>query len=238
MRPRAMHHRLFVVAIAGAVIVSGCGGVDEQVAELERELADATAEVEALRAERDELKAALEAAEAAQDADDTGDADTDRDPDQGDPEPEPSQEPEDGDPRPRAAMERSEEGLVDQLRMLLDFGELPDGWVPATTDWQPFDLPDAVMGTYAEPGLFAIDLARVLDGPMLGLDVWESTVRVLPGDDEDHATAAVLSWGFADDSVRGQDVRVELRLDEGAWIADDAQVRYHCLRGVTGNLCV
>lgn len=234
MSRRAARDRIVAVAI-GAAIVAGCSSEDDRVPELERALADATAEVEALRAEQTDLAAALEAAEARRDADGSG---SDSPPQAPESEPEPDDDNDDDGNRPRAAMERSDEGLTDQLRMLLSFGDLPDGWEPGTTDWRPFDLPDAVMGTYAEPGLFVIDLARVLDGPMLGLDVWESTVRVLPGDDDGHATAAVLSWGFADDSVRGQDVRADLRSDDGAWIATEAHVRYHCLRGVADNLCV
>jgi outer membrane murein-binding lipoprotein Lpp len=219
-----------------ALVVAGCAGDNDRVAELERDLAQVTAERDALQQQHDELAAMLDE----RDDDETATDDT-----PGDDDPSEDDAPGDDDPsgsddvtRPSAAMERSEEGLVDQVRMLLDWGSLPEGWEPGSTPWRSFDLPDDVMGTYAEPGLFVIDLARVLDGPMLGLDVWESTVRVLPGDDDDRATVAVLSWGFADDSVRGQDVRVEMTRIDGAWSATEAEVRYHCLRGVSGDLCV
>ena len=218
-----------------ALVVTGCAGDDDRVAELERDLAQVTAERDALQEQHDELAAMLDE----RDDDDSTTDDAPGDDAAGENDAPGDDDSSEGDDvtRPSAAMERSDEGLVDQIRMLLDWGSLPDGWEPGSPPWQSFDLPDDVMGTYAEPGLFVVDLARVLDGPMLGLDVWESTVRVLPGDDDDRATVAVLSWGFADDAVRGQDVRVELTRIDGAWSADDAEVRYHCLRGVSGDLC-
>ncbi|MEX2563331.1 MAG: bZIP transcription factor [Nitriliruptoraceae bacterium] len=219
-----------------ALVVAGCASNDDRVAELERELAQMTAERDDLRQQRDELAATLDE----RNDDDTAADDTPADDAASEDDAVGDDDPNKGDDvtRPSAAMERSEEGLVDQIRMLLDWGALPQGWEPGSTPWRSFDLPEDVMGIYAEPGLFVIDLARVLDGPMLGLEVWESTVRVLPGDDDDRATVAVLSWGFADDSVRGQDVRVEMTRIDGAWSADEAEVRYHCLRGVSGDLCV
>lgn len=234
--PRSPWRTTVATIAITALVAVGCAS-DDSNQDLERQLGDANAEIALLVAANRQLEAELEQAReqlAARGDDDGANGSEGSPPDTP---PDPDDGSDDAD-RISAAMERSPEGLIDQLRMRVDFGELPDGWEPATTGWRDYDLPEEVLGVYAEPGLFATDLARVLDGEMLGLDVWETTVRVLAGDAEDQATVAVLSWGFADDSVRGQDVRVAMIRDDGAWLATDAEIRFHCLRGVSGDLCV
>jgi hypothetical protein len=147
------------------------------------------------------------------------------------------------DPATGPARPRTAEGLVDQLRdHVRDRDALPEGFEPGATAWQPFDVPDEVRDRYATPGEAVMALAEALDGPQLGTEVWETTVRVLPDeDDPDLAHGAVLSWGFLDDSVEGRDVRVTLtRTDDDAWEPGGAEQRFRCLRGVTddGELCI
>ncbi len=132
---------------------------------------------------------------------------------------------------------RTPEGLTDQLRLHLGFGDLPEGFDPGSTGWTSFDLPTAAVGTYAEPGDAAAAVLHELEAAGLGLDVWEATARVLlDPEDQALAYAAVLSWGWADDAVIGRDVRVTLtRTDDGEWETGGAEARHHCIRGVTDD---
>ncbi len=225
--PRALSRRVLAVSAATALLLAACS-TDDTVAELQADLDAARQEAEAARAEYDRVAAELDAL--------LGQGVTPPEPEEEEPEEAPSpsgptgEEPE----RPRTAA-----GLVDQLRLLFGPGDLPDEWEPGSTDWEPFDLPDGFTDeTFEEIGLLAVELLRVLDGPMLGLDTWESTVRALPANDGEQGHVAVLSWGFADDALQGRDVRVTVTRGDAGWQTVDAEVRHHCRRGVTDDgLC-
>ena len=139
------------------------------------------------------------------------------------------------------ARQRTPEGLIDQPRASIDPEGLPEGFEPGTTPWEAYDLPEEVEGAFERPGDVAFEIAEVVGGTNLGGPdgAWETTVRVLlDEDDPDLATAAVLRWGFLDDAVAGEDVRVTLVRDGDGWRAGEAERRLHCQRGVTDDgLC-
>jgi hypothetical protein len=228
-----------------AVLAVSCGTDDggdqadaERVAALEDRLADAEQRTAELAAENADLEAELEAARAEADgeADDGADDDATDDGDGA------------GTVRVRRTVDargaapqpiRSPEGLSEQLRLLFDPGEVPEGFEPATTEWGSRPVPDGLEEVYGSPGELAMALAAGLDAESLGMEQWETTTRVLldPSDD-DQAYVAVLSWGFADDAVAGRDVRMTItRTDEG-WAPGGAEERHHCRRGVDGDLCL
>lgn len=219
------------VATAALALVLAACSTDDTVAELQAELDAARQEAADARAEYDRVAAELDVLLG-----------------QGVTPPEPEDEEEDESTEPPSptgptgdepSPPRTPPGLVDQLRLLFGQGDLPDEWEPGTTAWQSFDLPDGFADeSFDEIGLLAVELVRALDGPLLGVDVWESTVRALPGADGQQGHVAVLSWGFADDALQGRDVRVTVTRGDTGWQAGDAEVRYHCRRGVTADgLC-
>ena len=239
MRPR---HALATLSVL-LLIAAACGPDDpdppadpadqERIADLETSLADAEERIRDLEVDNENLEAALEAA---REDDDPATDDPDADPDDGTAPAGTAIDP---------AEQRSAEGLVDQLRariLAVQDGSLPDEWEPGTTDWEPFDVPSAVAGTYDTPGEVMTALATEIEAAGLGTDQWETTIRVLlDEDDPDLAYGAVLGWGFLDDSVTGRDVRITLtQTEDGRWEPGGAEQRFHGLRGVTddGELCV
>jgi outer membrane murein-binding lipoprotein Lpp len=251
VRSRSVLTGLFVLVL----VLAGCGddGTDdpdpaarERVEELEAELDEARSRIDELEERNDELEADLRAAredgpaDEPEDAQDEGDADAD---DAGDGTEETADETDPPNWPTEVAQERTAEGLIDQLRLHvrdLDDAEMPEGWQPGTTEWEPFELPDGVRGTYDTPGEIVAELAAALYVRQLGQDTWETTVRVLlDEDDPDLAYGAVLGWGFLDDAVLGEDIRITLtRTDDERWEAGGAEVRAHCMRGVDGTMCL
>ena len=241
MRPR---HALATLSVL-LLIAAGCAEQDpepqadpadqERIAELETSLTEAEERVRELEVDNENLEVALEAA---QDADEDGTAAED------DPDADP-----DGDTEPAAteidpAQQRTAEGLIDQLRarILQAQPDLPEGFEPGATDWQPFEVPSAVDGTDDTPGEVMTALVTEIEAASLGTEQWETTIRVLlDEDDPDLAYGAVLAWGFKDDAVSGRDVRITLtRTDDDRWQPGGAEQRFQCMRGVTddGELCV
>lgn len=225
-----------------ALIATGCGPDDpeppadqtaaadqERVDELEASLDDAEQRVRELEADNEALASDLAAA---RDADEPADGDADDAADDGEPS------------AISPAQQRTAEGLIDQLRarIITQDGEFPDGWEPGTTDWEPFEVPAEVDGSYDSPGAVMTALAAAIEAPGLGTEQWETTIRVLPDDDDpDLAYGAVLAWGYLDDAVAGRDVRITLtRTDDDQWQPGGAEQRFQCMRGVTddGELCV
>jgi hypothetical protein len=133
---------------------------------------------------------------------------------------------------------RSAEGLPEQLRLLFDPGELPEGFEPDTTGWRDHEPPAGLDDAYGSPGALALALAVALDAEALGEDLWETTTRVLlDQSDPDQAYVAVLSWGLADDAVVGRDVRMTITRSDDGWEPGGAEERHHCQRGVDGDRC-
>ncbi len=240
------HHRSLPLSLFLALLlaVAACGpqaeeGVDaageqaqERIAELEEELAGARDQVAALEEDNQALEDELAALEAAA---------TEEDEDAGD-EPDAGATPDlDG-----VADIRTAEGLIDQLRVHLRdpdaTSDVVEGWEPGTTGWAPYEVPEAVKGPYDTPGAVVAALATETGAPLLGVEQWETTIRVLLDDDDpDLAYGAVLGWGFLDDAVVGRDIRITLtRTDDDRWLPGGAEQRQHCLRGVSddGELCV
>lgn len=151
-----------------------------------------------------------------------------------------AEEPDPGEPQgPQPAPPHSPEGLVEQLHSYLDGGV--EGGDPASTGWQPADVPEGFAqpdeGGYETPGELVHALAGEFAAAQLGADLWELTVRVLEGE-ADEATAAVLTWGLADDAVVGSDLRLYLARGDAGWYVESAEERVHCRRGVSDGLCV
>jgi outer membrane murein-binding lipoprotein Lpp len=254
VRSRCVLAGLFVLVF----VLAGCGddGTDDpdpaaqdRVEELEGELDEARSRIDELEERNDALEADLRAAredgpaDEPEDPQDADDADADDAGDAGDAGEGTADGTEPPDWPTEVAQERTAEGLIDQLRLHvrdLDDAEMPEGWQPGTTEWEPFELPDEVRGTYDTPGEIVAELAAVLYVPQLGQDTWETTVRVLlDEDDPDLAYGAVLGWGFLDDAVLGEDIRITLtRTEDERWEAGGAEVRAHCMRGVDGTMCL
>jgi hypothetical protein len=222
------------VALAALVAVA-CGTEDgddqaageDRIAALEEELAQAARRADELAEENAELEAELEAAR----ADEDPEAGTDEEGTTG---PDEALEPA-ASPQPM----RSAEGLNEQLRLLFAPGELPEGYEPGSTDWRPRDAPADLDGSFGSPGELAFALAAALDAGSLGQDLWETTTRVLlDQSDPDQAYVAVLSFGMADDAVAGREVRMTITRSDDGWEPGGAEERFHCMRGVDGDLCV
>lgn len=218
-----------LAAMMLAIAVVGCADDDTRHNRDQAQVEQLEAELEEANAAADELGQELEALQNdyAQLEDELREGD-DSDPDQ----------PLDPD-APQPQPQRSAEGLVDQLRLLLDRGDAPDEFEPGTTSWQPVAAPEGLSDGYDTPGALALDLAAALDGDALGFDLWETTTRVLPDDDDpDLAYVAVLSWGLADDAVAGTDLRMTITRGDGGWQPGGAERRSHCRRGVSDDLCL
>lgn len=216
-----MRRTRFIAAVATVALVGACApaGDDDRVAALQADLDTAQVEIDRLREANHELVQQWEDAQSEGPSDDPVNAE-----DLGTP-----------------AQLRSADGLVDQLRLLFPRpAEMPDEWEPATTDWEPYDLPSAMYEeTFDSAGNLAGSVAQVLDLPMLGLDAWETVIRVLPHDTNESAQVAILTWGLADDAVEGRDFLIEVAAVGDTWRITDAQVRWHCRRGRTDdNLCI
>ena len=212
-----------------AVAVIGCADDDTrsdrdqaQIEQLETELTEANAAADELGRELEALQTDYAQLEAELRERDAPDADEPLDPD-----------------APRPQPERSAEGLVDQIRLLLDRGDAPDEFEPDTTPWQPVEALEGLADDYDSPGSLAFDLAATLDRDALGHDLWETTTRVLLDDDDpDLAYVAVLSWGLADDAVAGTDLRMTITRGDDGWQPGGAERRSHCRRGVSDDLCL
>jgi outer membrane murein-binding lipoprotein Lpp len=221
------------------LVASGCGddepspdaAAEERVEELEGEVEDLRARVDDLEAENEALETELGAVR--EDEPNDEDAAEDEDPAEDEQATAPLEWPSE------VAQEWTAEGLVEQLRVHVrdvDEIEMPEGWEPGMTAWVPFEVPEAVAGTYETPGEIMVELAAVIDAPLLGQDQWETTVRVLADeDDPDLAYGALLAWGFLDDSVIGRDVRITLTRTDDGWEPGGAEQRQHCMRGVSGD---
>lgn len=212
---------------AAALLAGGCAEPEEPADE---------SSLRELREERDELRTQLDAME-----EDLREAEREleRREERSDPD-----EPGDDDPAPgpdAPPRQRTAEGLIDQPRASIDPEGLPEGFEPGTTPWESYEFPEPVDQAFEAPGELALEIAEAVGGANLGGPdgVWETTVRVLMDeDDPDLAYAAVLRWGFLDDAVAGEDVRVTLTRDDEGWRAGGAEHRLHCLRGVTDDgLC-
>lgn len=137
----------------------------------------------------------------------------------------------------------SADGLEAQPRLDAYRASLPAdlGYEPGTTGWQaPHQALPARLGADGErqpsPGALLQALVDELDlAASLGLDLWEQTQRIHL--DGDSAIGVVLQWGLKDDAVQGQDYRLTMREDAGGWYAEHLETRYHCGRGVSGDLC-
>lgn len=228
-RRHGVRHPGLALAAAGLLLVTACaGGEGDRVAQLEQELEQAHRDNEELQARIADLDEQL-----------AGQPDGGGEPG-GDAPGQPGEGGEGGGASGEPEQPWTPEGLTDQLRTLFPPSDPPEGWTPGTTDWEPFDLPDGFAdAVHEELGLVGVALLEVLEGPALGLNAWESTVRALPDDDPDRGEVAVLSWGIADDAVQGRDVRVTVTRSADGWQAEGAEVRHHCARGVTDDdLCV
>lgn len=216
-----MRRTPWIAAVGVLALVGACTPTDssDEVRNLQEDLDDATVEIERLGEQIRGLEQQVDAAASVESPD----------------------EPANGEDLGTPAQLRTAEGLVDQLRLLFPRAAgLPDEWEPGTTDWEPYDLPSAIYEqTFSSAGNLAGSVAQVLDLPMLGLDAWETVIRVLPNDTNASAQVAVLTWGLADDAVEGRDLLISVEADGEIWRIIDAQVRWHCRRGVTtDNLCV
>ena len=217
--------RPVALALALTLGLAACGEDDGEpdddqqarIDALEEDRDDARQEAQELADENERLEAEIAALREADEDDET--------------------EPANGPETP--AEQRTPEGLVDQLRLRFE-QDVPDDFDPGSTDWEPFELPEGAVGVHDTPGEAAAGLLESLEGPALGMDVWEATARALVDDEEPgQAYAAVLSWGWADDSVVGRDVRVTLTETDDGWETGGAEARHHCMRGVTDDdLCL
>jgi hypothetical protein len=138
----------------------------------------------------------------------------------------------------------SEAGLEAQPRIAeLRRATPPElGFDPGSTAWAPVDHPRIEVLeslTFDTPAGAALATAAALGwDASLGTDVWEWTVRVWL-DSPERAVAVVLGWGFQDDSVAGQDLRVAMEREDDGWRVESVRRRSHCARGVAdGDLCI
>ena len=136
-------------------------------------------------------------------------------------------------------------GLVDQVRAHLPLPEgYPEEWEPGVTGWEEMPVPERfreeTAGFPSERallGAYAVGPREEAGG--LGQDVWETTIRLLPDEEEPgRALGAVLRWGYKDDAVEGVDVRLHLEEGEDGWFVAEKERRLRCRRGVTpDHLC-
>lgn len=213
---------------ATALLAAACAtpeepGDDPPSSELREERDELRAQLDAAEAELLEAERELERLEERLDRRETEAQDEDEAPEPGSDAP---------------ARQRTPEGLIDQPRASIDPEDLPEGFEPGTTPWESYEPPQPVNGAFEHPGDVAFEIAEAIGGANLGGPdgAWETTVRVLlDEDDPDLATAAVLRWGFLDDAVAGEDVRVTLVREGDGWRAGEVERRLHCQRGVTDD---
>lgn len=220
LRPR---HPMAAVALV-AVIVAGlaaCGPAadeaapdarDEQIEQLEAEVAELEAEVERLRAQAPE--------DGAQDP--AGDPGVDR-------------------PAPPRSPDGLVEQLRTLFPADPDLGFAPAAtpWEPTEVP-AGFGEGQAAFSTAGElVAALAAELAGGGLGSDVWEVTARVLFDQAEGDpDAQEATGAVLLWGFLDDSVAGSDHRFDLRRGPDGWFAASAEQRSQCARGVTEGLCV
>lgn len=109
---------------------------------------------------------------------------------------------------------------------------------PGTTGWRRADLPDGMGGPAMDsPGevLAALRAESRVDS-QLGTDVLEITSRMAV--EGDQATGVLLLWWLMDDSVIGRDMKLTMEREGQGWMPVSLEERFHCLRGVDGELCL
>lgn len=125
-------------------------------------------------------------------------------------------------------------GFYDQPAMEALRADTPEGlgFTPETGEWRL--MADGVGGSgsfCADSGAVADSLAGQL-APSAG-DSGTTTTR--RHRDDDQLMVLVQRFGFQDDAVAGEDVRVMLRRDGECWLVETAERRLHCRRGIAGE---
>jgi hypothetical protein len=161
------------------------------------------------------------------------------------PEVRPGQAPAGDDAPSKVPMWRAE-GLEVQPRFEAFVREVQDmGFEPAVTAWRAYDagpkpaLTDETSGGGETPGALLWKTVDVINAAnSLGQEQWELTLRVLETGPS-KATGIIMKWGFKDDAVIGNDVRVHMRRVKERWLVDTMEERVYCARGVTAEgLCL
>ena len=88
--------------------------------------------------------------------------------------------------------------------------------------------------THATPGALLTELAAFLRPRIEASTASTQTAEV----GESEATGRVLLSGVPDDSIAGEEYRVTMRGAADGWSIESLEVRTHCRRGVSGDLCV
>lgn len=116
------------------------------------------------------------------------------------------------------------------------------GFEPGSLDWrdytgtsfQGFSETDS---TYTETGMLVYDWLDEVNINGHWGELSETAIRVRL-QDEESAEAIILQWGLKDDSIYGIDYLLQLQQSDGNWFIESVQERYHCGRGVSGDLCL
>lgn len=131
-----------------------------------------------------------------------------------------------------------EEGLLWQPRLEELMAARDFGFEPGSSPWDSASVPEGFRGgRWNSPGDLLFDLVRDLGyDNTLGVHTWEVTTRAFI--ENGTAYGAILLWGFQDDAVAGEDMRVTLQEDGSGWYVSGLERRYHCRRGVSEGLCL
>lgn len=106
------------------------------------------------------------------------------------------------------------------------------GFTPETGEWR--EAADGVSGS----GAFCVDAGAAADelaGRLEPSPGGSGTATIRQHRQDDRLMVLVQRFGFQDDAVAGDDIRVMLRRDDGCWVAEAAERRVHCRRGLTGE---
>lgn len=188
-----------------------------------------------------------QAAEEAQEDDADEEADDQADPGADEPkgaDEEATEEPEDDE----AAAEADEQALEgddwldeEDVEALFPDPEADAGYegYAGATPWEEADVDVPKRLADPDTGEGAEDPESLLEEVSSGWRGDDTEMEVLRRDEE-RALGVVMDWDWKDDSVYGADLRVEMRMRDGAWYVERLERRVHCRRGVSEErgLCI
>ena len=120
-----------------------------------------------------------------------------------------------------------------------------NGWEQVSTNWRKLDgeFDETISSPnqfWQSPGMLMLAFMTDLEvSYFLGQDVWEINSRI-EFTDENNANGYILSYGWLDDSIAGNDIKLTMKKDNGFWYIEYAEEREQCYRGLdkTKGLCL
>ncbi len=115
-----------------------------------------------------------------------------------------------------------------------------NNWDLGVTNWLEWKGHFDQELTFESPGeIMNAWVKDVSDIYWLGQELWEISMRN-EYIDENHAVGYILRYGFLDDSIAGDDVKLTMVRENDTWSIKKVEMRHHCSRYVNDEkeLCV